>query len=638
MSLAPALLAPAASRAQSGRKRERPSASPEPGAQRPRRTAPAGTDHAPGQPSTPDAPSSAATPAPSPKTASAGVVSAASSPAAGDEPVEVEDDEVVRVNSNLVPVSANVMDAAGRAVTNLTLEDFELRVDGQPKPIGGLSHAETPVRLALLFDNSASQRATRELEKLAAVRFFRRVLRPVDQAALFYIWTEPIFAQPLTSDVQTLVRAIERAGEAEGSTSLFDTIVMAADYLRPQTGRKVIVIVSDGVETTSRLDDFGEVVRRVLADDCQVFVVQTGLSENANLRDLVAERRMQELTGYTGGAVYVPKGANDLDSAYAQIAADLAQQYVLSYYPTEEPRDSRFRVINLRVKTRPGLRVRARRGYYPRARGGEQLSNRLVAATDWDASAAGNAARQADRSTQLAPPGVAVANGGAVVPDAPSYGSKNMDVETGGTRARPGEADAGARTAAVVIGPKPDPPPVIEAASDAKLSPPTIGSDATASPSVTAPPEAESAPAPTPQNPTQETAAATTPAAATAQPPRSTTPPAASSKTAKAESPAPPTAGTAKTPISGGVLNAKAIKLPRPDYPDTARRARVFGAVTVAVTIEETGRVAAARAVGGPQLLRAAAEGAARRATFTPTLVSGRPVAVSGFITYNFSQ
>src|ERR687885_767222 len=150
--------------------------------------------------------------------------------------VVIDPDEVVHVNSNLVPIPASVIDELGRAVTDLEVKDFELRVDGQPRPIGDLSRAETPVRLALLFDNSYSLRTARELEKQAAMRFFRSVMRPIDQAAIFSIWTEPILEQPLTSDVNKLVSTIERYGDPDGSTSLFDTIVEAADYLRPQPG------------------------------------------------------------------------------------------------------------------------------------------------------------------------------------------------------------------------------------------------------------------------------------------------------------------------------------------------------------------------------------------------------------------
>jgi Ca-activated chloride channel family protein len=262
-----------------------------------------------------------------------------------------------------VTVPASVIDAAGHAITDLKLVDFELRVDGQPKPISDLGYSDTPVRLALLFDNSSSLTAARDFEKQAAVKFFKSVMRPIDRAAVYSVATYPVLEQPLTGDVKWLTRTIENFGKPEGATALFDAIAQAIIYLKPFEGRKVIVLVSDGADTLSELS-FEATMQRALSSDIQIFAVQTGQIENANLRDLVAERRLQELTAQTGGAVYVPKGTSDLDAAFAQISADLAQQYVLSYYPNDDRRDGRFRIINLRVATRPNLRVRARRGYY----------------------------------------------------------------------------------------------------------------------------------------------------------------------------------------------------------------------------------------------------------------------------------
>jgi VWFA-related protein len=163
--------------------------------------------------------------------------------------------------------------------------------------------------------------------------------------------------------VRALVRTIENFGRAEGATALFDTVVAAADYLKPQRTRKVIVIVSDGTDTISDLD-FDTTMARLIADDCQVYAVQTGNSDDANLHDLAGARRMQEFAAQTGGAVYVPRTQAELTEAFKQIATDLSQQYVLSYYPTGEPRDGRFRTFSLNVKARPSLRVRTRRGYY----------------------------------------------------------------------------------------------------------------------------------------------------------------------------------------------------------------------------------------------------------------------------------
>jgi Ca-activated chloride channel homolog len=277
---------------------------------------------------------------------------------------EINPDDVVRISSNLVPIPVSVVDSRGNALVNLKLDDFELRVDGQLRPLSDLTRSETSVQLAMLFDNRGSLDFAREFEKHAAIRFFRKVMRASDEAAVFSIETESYLAQPLTKDVTKLEQTIAAFGKPEGGTSLFDAIVLAGGYLRPYAGRKVIVIVSDGIETTSRINEFDAVIQHVLADDSQVYVVQTGLYEGANLRALAAERRMEQLTEQTGGAVYLPKTVAELDVAFDQIAADLSQQYVLSYYPLPEHRDGRLHVIDLKIKTRNDVRLRSRRGYY----------------------------------------------------------------------------------------------------------------------------------------------------------------------------------------------------------------------------------------------------------------------------------
>src|SRR6266403_1601408 len=286
---------------------------------------------------------------------------------------EVEESDVVRISSNLVPIPVSVVDVRGNAVTTLKLEDFELRIDGQPRSISDMTRAETNVHMAMLFDNSGSLDFAREFEKKAAMRFFRRVMRPIDEAAIYSVETESYLAQPLTKDVARLEQTIASFGKPEGGTSLLDAIIDAGSYLRPSSGRRVLVIVSDGIETTSE-NDFETTMRHVLGDDCQIFVVQTGLYEGANLRALAAERRMEQLSGQTGGAGDLPKTVHELDLAFDQIAADLAKQYVLSFYPGDEPRDGRFHLIDLRVKARNDVRVRSRKGYY---------APRPTTAADW---------------------------------------------------------------------------------------------------------------------------------------------------------------------------------------------------------------------------------------------------------------
>jgi Ca-activated chloride channel family protein len=281
----------------------------------------------------------------------------------GSRNEEIDDSDIVRVSSNLVPIPATVLDPKGNAITTLKLDDFELWIDGQVRPVSDLTRSETPVRLVMLFDNSGSLDAAREFEKKAAVHFFRRVLRKSDEAAIYSVESDSYLAQPLTHDFERLEQTINGFGRPQGSTSLFDAVIDAASYLRPYGGRRIIVIVSDGVETTSRAD-FAMTLQHVLAADSQIFVVQTGLYDGANLRALAAERRMEELANQTGGAVFIPKTTADLDSAFEQIAADLAHQYVLSYYAGQQPANGQFHSIELKLRTRKDVRIRTRKGFY----------------------------------------------------------------------------------------------------------------------------------------------------------------------------------------------------------------------------------------------------------------------------------
>lgn len=562
----------------------------------------------------------------------------AASSADDDAAVEVDDGEIVRVTSNLVPVSATVTDTRGKAVTDLTVDDFELRVDGQPKPIGGLSHAETPVRLVMLFDNSDSIRSSREFEKQAAIRFFKSVLRPVDQAAIYSVGTVFDLVQPLTNDVQKLVRTIEHFDKPEGATKLIDAMAHAAEYLRLIPGRKVLVIVSDGADTVSDLS-FDDVLRRILAADCQVYAVQTGVFENANLVDLIALRRLETFSERTGGALYIPKSTGELDMAFTQIASDLAQQYVLSYYPTDEGRDTRFRVINLRVKTRPQLRVRARRGYYPR-RSAQQMSSQMSSQPGQYADA--DAASRNEPPSDLNPPltmprELAIkAERSTITLNRPAHGSKNMDADTSGDAPPRAATDVRVVSSTLkTLEAKAEPgasPQNNESPPGLKSEPPGAATPDSAPSPARAAGEPEATPMPTPET-------ATAAAAAPAQKSETTSQPTSTSPSAQPSKPLSQSSAQNEPKISHNVgqLNSKALSLPKPAYPEMARRMRAEGVVKVLVTIDESGRVVSARAEGGHVLLRESAVSAARLARFTPVLVSGQPVAVSGFITYTFS-
>ena len=290
---------------------------------------------------------------------------------------KIDTSDVIKVDSVLIPIPVSILDQKGRAVSSLKLEDFELKIDGKVVEIGDIARSESPIRLAMLFDNSSSVFIARDFEKEAAVRFFKRVIRPdKDLAALFSVADYTRREQALTKDVSLLTQAIEAFPEPKGATALLDGIVEVAEYLKSVSGRRVIVIVSDGEDTYSDLKTTLEsVVKSLQLNDCQVYVVKTKDFENfkrtgirggnANIRALTAERRMIEITQQTGGEVYSPIDENELKDAFDRISAELSQQYVLSYYPEDEAdKRGEFRNISISVKEKQNLTIRARKGYY----------------------------------------------------------------------------------------------------------------------------------------------------------------------------------------------------------------------------------------------------------------------------------
>jgi Ca-activated chloride channel homolog len=288
-----------------------------------------------------------------------------------------ESDELIKVRSVLVPIPVSVTDSSGRSVSTLGISDFELKVDGKPAEIADLARSETPIRLAMLFDNSSSVLIARDFERQAAQRFFKRVIRPdKDKAALFSVADSTQLEMAITSEVGRLTAAIERFPDPKGATALLDGILEVSEYMRSFNGRRVVVIVSDGEDTYSDMATSLEtVVRSLLSNDCQVYVVKTKDFENykltgvrggnANIRALTAERRMIEIAQQTGGTVYSPIDENEMNAAFNRISAELSQQYILSYYPEETAdKGGEFRSITLSVKNRPDLTVRTRKGYY----------------------------------------------------------------------------------------------------------------------------------------------------------------------------------------------------------------------------------------------------------------------------------
>jgi Ca-activated chloride channel homolog len=285
------------------------------------------------------------------------------------------DEEVLKIDSNLVTVITSITTPSGAQSVKLNQEDFEILEDGVPQEISNFARdEEIPLRLIMLFDTSSSVKNQLRFERRAAAKFFERLLRPQDQAALFSVSTDITVIQDFTNKVRLLTDAT-RLLQAKGATSLYDAVYLAAGYLKLTQGRRIIVIVSDGGDTTSR-KKLAEALEQAQTSDVVIFNVFTGLlTASQNVRDLAAERAMQTLTAETGGEVYAPRMAlngseideeeslRNLDEAFARLADQLRTQYTLRFYSTNENRDGKFRKLTVTVK-KPGVKARARAGYY----------------------------------------------------------------------------------------------------------------------------------------------------------------------------------------------------------------------------------------------------------------------------------
>jgi Ca-activated chloride channel homolog len=296
-------------------------------------------------------------------------------------PMTSAEDEIIKISSMLVTIPVSVTDKNSKPVLNLSAEDFILEINGKPAQIGDVFFAERiPIKLALLLDRSFSVSSAWNFEKKAAVKFLRQVLRSEeDMVALFSISSVPKLEQPLTEKISVVARAVESLREPKGATALFDAVVMASEYLKnadnqEDFGRRVIVIISDGDDNLSdaTLED---AIRSVQINNCLVYVVKTSdfenfrrtgnRSGNANTTFLIADKRVQQLALQTGGAVYSPIDEAEMDKFFSQIANEISQQYILSYYAEgENSVAGRSYQITVKVKNHPDLIVRARKSYF----------------------------------------------------------------------------------------------------------------------------------------------------------------------------------------------------------------------------------------------------------------------------------
>lgn len=340
-----------------------------------------------------------------------------SSPAAGDE---VDEGDVVRVETQLVSVPAVVTDSSGRPLSGLKPENFRLIEDGQPQTITNFGTTDTPFEIALLLDTSGSTRDDVALIRAAANSFIE-ALRPGDRVGVVAFnqaqtVKDPIAVvevlSPLTDNRESLRSAIDNLGASQG-TPYYDALEKVADSIfhdppkDDMRGRRAIVALTDGVDSSSNSDfatakmklarvgvacyfiqvNTEDFVEDRLMKDCQddgqlalsrrqiqryreLFFpkareenfnsfCQMGPFERMSISRALynlARKEMNDLAKTSGGRSFEAATLADARAAFTRVAADIGTLYSLGYYPTNKARDGKFRSIKLEVR---GLKDKA---------------------------------------------------------------------------------------------------------------------------------------------------------------------------------------------------------------------------------------------------------------------------------------
>jgi Ca-activated chloride channel homolog len=272
-----------------------------------------------------------------------------------------------------VNVFVTVTDQQGAPVGNLIKQDFKISEDGVPQKISIFSkESELPLSIVIAVDTSSSTRKDIRLELEAARRFIHSIVRAQDGVAIYAFASSVTEVTPFTSNIKRIDAAIDQM-RIGGGTSLYDAIYLAAKALINRQGRKVLVLITDGGDTTSSVN-YQEALRAAQMSEALVYSLIDVPVESSAGRNIGGEHALIQISNDTGGKYYYAAGVAQLERSFAQISDELRTQYLLAYYPVPRLAASDFRQIDVDAhpngaadpKASDGekLIVRARRGYY----------------------------------------------------------------------------------------------------------------------------------------------------------------------------------------------------------------------------------------------------------------------------------
>lgn len=257
---------------------------------------------------------------------------------------------------NQVEVYASVTDSSGRAVKDLPREAFRISEDDEPQTISAFIAGEFPASVALALDRSVSMAGKPLTMARTAGRAFVAGLRPGDRAMLIGISGEVQVLAPLSADKETLFKALD-AVDPWSTTSLHDALIRSIDLLDAETGRRAIVVLSDGADRYSEASA-AAVLDKARRSDVLIYPIAIGRTRPA---------LFAELASISGGRSFHLKDPRDLAPTLQAIGEDLRSQYLIGYAPARpwSAEDGEWRSITVRVDN-PALKVRARSGYSTR--------------------------------------------------------------------------------------------------------------------------------------------------------------------------------------------------------------------------------------------------------------------------------
>jgi len=292
---------------------------------------------------------------------------------------EINDDDVIKVTTNLVTSNALVIGRDRKFIPTLRREDFRVFENGVEQPIASFAAVDRPFDVALVIDNSRSTAFELRYIKLAAIAFVAK-MRPNDRAAIIAVSEDLGAAITLTNDRQSLIQSIEKIRLA-GATRLYDAVDFAINQtLISAQGRKAVILLTDGVDTGSRKATYENNLSDILSSGVQMYSVQFSTSEAAfnqasrirrpppegsgfNRIDYqTADAYLHQVAELTGTTLFPAPSLSDLDAAVANISDELHNEYTIGFYPRSAGKPGEVRQLEVRVN-QPWLNVRARTTY-----------------------------------------------------------------------------------------------------------------------------------------------------------------------------------------------------------------------------------------------------------------------------------